>query len=419
MNRTIVERAKCLLFDANLDKTYWAEAANMAVYLINRSVCAPLVNKTPEEVYSGNKVDLSQLQLFGSEVMVHIPKQRRKKWDRKSFKNIFVGYDSECKGYRCIDPDSKKLTISRDVIFLEKVIDTCENDSNDFVSVRDVESESEEQDFDPSSDISDGESERSEGDQSIIVLDDTVTTSPESTTNQTGNSSKESSNEEDVSFDDSVKDPDYEPNFSDIHEASMCMRRQQLNNYVSYSATANTIGSEPETVRDAVSCQNANEWKSAMEEEINSLDENNTWALVDLPVGRKAVKTKWVFKTKRDECGAIVRHKARLVAKGCSQRYGIDYTETYSPVVRHTSLRFLVALAVKNNLKIDQMDAVTAFMQGELNEEIYIEQPEGFNDGTNRVCKLNKAINGLKQSGRLGCFNQNWIRVCYTTNHWI
>lgn len=128
MNRTIEERARCLLFDAELNKTYWAEAANMAVYLINRSVCSALVNKTPEEVWSGNKVDLSQLQLFGSEVMVHIPKQRRKKWDRKSSKLIFVGFDCDRKGYLCIDPVTKKLTVSRDVIFLEKVIDSTDTE---------------------------------------------------------------------------------------------------------------------------------------------------------------------------------------------------------------------------------------------------------------------------------------------------
>lgn len=108
--------------------------------------------------------------------------------------------------------------------------------------------------------------------------------------------------------------------------------------------------------------------------------------MADLPPGRKANKTKWVFKLKRDCNGNVIRHKARLVAEGCSQKYGLDYEETFSPVVRHTSLRLLTALAVKNGLSIHQMDAITAFMQGDLAEEIYIEQPEGFNDGTNRVC---------------------------------
>lgn len=106
-----------------------------------------------------------------------------------------------------------------------------------------------------------------------------------------------------------------------------------------------------------------------------------------------------MFKVKKDNDN--VRYKARLVAKGCSQKYGVDYSETYSPVVRYSSIRLLMALAVKKDFKICQMDAVTAFLQGDLDEDIFMQQPEGFNDGTGKVCKLNRSIYGLKQSGRL------------------
>lgn len=130
-------------------------------------------------------------------------------------------------------------------------------------------------------------------------------------------------------------------------------------------------------------------WKTATEEEISSLNENHTWNLVELTKGRKAIKTKWIFKTKRGTDGNVIRHKARLVAKGYSQQYGIDYDSTYAPVVRNESNRFLIALAF-----------VTAFLQGKLDEEIYIMQPELFDDGTKRVCKLNRAMYGLKQARR-------------------
>lgn len=112
MNRTLVERAKCLLFDAELDKQYWAEAINMAAYLINRSASSVLVERTPKKSWTGVKVDLSNLQIFGSPVMVHIPKQLRVKWHPKSTKMMFVGYDANTKGYRCINRDTKKITIS-------------------------------------------------------------------------------------------------------------------------------------------------------------------------------------------------------------------------------------------------------------------------------------------------------------------
>lgn len=120
MNRTLVERAKCLLYDADLPKCFWGEAINMATYLINRSVCASH-GKTPDEIFYGAKVDLSNLRIFGSSVMVHVPKEKRRKWDKKSERLIFVGYDSDTKAYRCINRDTRKLTVSRDVIFHENI----------------------------------------------------------------------------------------------------------------------------------------------------------------------------------------------------------------------------------------------------------------------------------------------------------
>lgn len=144
------------------------------------------------------------------------------------------------------------------------------------------------------------------------------------------------------------------------------------------------------------------EWINAMQDEYNSLIENNTWTLCELPKGRKAIKNKWVFKTKRDADGIISRYKARLVVKGCSQKYGIDYQEIFAPVIRYQTVRYLMALSVQMDLHIHQMDAVTAFLQGELNQEtIYMEQPQGFVGDKNLVCKLEKALYGLKQSSRV------------------
>lgn len=139
----------------------------------------------------------------------------------------------------------------------------------------------------------------------------------------------------------------------------------------------------------------ASQWKNAMDSEMASHKLNNTWTLCDLPKGRNKVKSKWVFKLKGN--ANEVRHKARSVAKGYSQKYGIDYEETFSPVVRTATLRIMFALAAQWGLKIHQMDAVTAFLQGDLQEAIYMDQPEGYSDDSKRVCKLNKAIYGLKQ----------------------
>lgn len=119
-NRTIVEKARCLLFDAGLGKEFWGEATNTAVYLQNRIVAAALNNRTPYELWTGFKPDINNIRIFGRAVMVHIAKEKRKKWDKKSSKCIFIGYPDNIKGYRVYNPETKTVTTSRDVIIIEK-----------------------------------------------------------------------------------------------------------------------------------------------------------------------------------------------------------------------------------------------------------------------------------------------------------
>jgi hypothetical protein len=162
---------------------------------------------------------------------------------------------------------------------------------------------------------------------------------------------------------------------------------------------------EPRSIEDALASNLAEEWRASAEAEYHSLIENDTWDLVKLPSGRKPIGCKWVFKVKRDKDGKIERFKARLVAKGYAQKYGIDYDETFSPVVRFSSIRALLAFSVQNDMLIHQMDVVTAFLNGNLKEEIYMEQPPGYLQPgrENLVCKLKKSLYGLKQSPR--CWN--------------
>ena len=132
-----------------------------------------------------------------------------------------------------------------------------------------------------------------------------------------------------------------------------------------------------------------------MKEEIKSQMENETWVLVDRPKNRQIVKCKWVFTVKADG-----RYKARLVAKGFTQVEGTDFQKTFSPVARYEAIRFLLAHAALKNWEIEAMDIKTAFLYGELDEEIYMEQPEGFvkSGQENKVCHLKKAIYGFKQA---------------------
>jgi len=137
-----------------------------------------------------------------------------------------------------------------------------------------------------------------------------------------------------------------------------------------------------------------------MNDEIDAIKENNTWTLTSLPKDRKAIGSKWVYKIKRDSNGKIDRYKARIVAKGYSQVEGIDYFDTFAPVVKLSSIRVIFAIANIKGWIIHQMDVVLTFLNGDLLEEVYMEQPKGIIENPNLVCKLNKSLYGLKQASR-------------------
>lgn len=160
------------------------------------------------------------------------------------------------------------------------------------------------------------------------------------------------------------------------------------------------IESEPKTYREAVTSSEGLQWKEAIKSEIDSILQNHTWELVDLPPGCKPLGYRWIFKRKMKTDGSIEKYKARLVIKGYRQKEGLDYFDTYSPVTRITSIRLVLAIAAIRNLQIHQMDVKTAFLNGDLEEEIYMEQPEGFvaPGQESKVCKLVKSLYGLKQA---------------------
>jgi len=143
-------------------------------------------------------------------------------------------------------------------------------------------------------------------------------------------------------------------------------------------------------------------WKKAMDAEIEAIERNDTWELTDLPEGHKAIGVKWAFKTKLKENGEVDKHKARLVDKGYKQEYGVDYIEVFAPVARYDTIRLVVALAVQNSWYIFQLDVKSAFLHGNLEEEVYVEQPPGYIkiDNENKVYKLKKALCGLRQAPR-------------------
>uniref|UniRef100_A0A2N9HZR4 CCHC-type domain-containing protein n=1 Tax=Fagus sylvatica TaxID=28930 RepID=A0A2N9HZR4_FAGSY len=355
LNRTITETARCLRLNAELPKIFWAEAVDMACYIINRSPRVALDGKVAEEVWTGQEVDYSFMRIFGCPAYVHISGEDRSKLDPKSKKCIFLGFKKGVKGYKLWDPVAQKVVISRDVVFDEK-------------SMTKAFKEEKSQAAESSNNI--GRS---------TVQDSTRSDRPKRN-----------------------KRPPVRYGFEDL---------------VSYALL--TSSEDPSTFQEAIESSEKDKWMEAMVEENESLSKNKTWELTELPKGKKPIGCKWVFKKKEavsEKEGE--RFKARLVAKGYSQRHGIDYDEVFSPVVRHTSIRAVLALVADQDLELEQLDVKTAFLHGNLEEEIFMEQPEGFKQpGTeNLVCRLKKSLYGLKQSPRQWYkrFDSYMIQIGYT-----
>lgn len=164
--------------------------------------------------------------------------------------------------------------------------------------------------------------------------------------------------------------------------------------------------SEPSNFQETMSSGESEKWSAAMEEEIDALHKNNTWILVNKPKDQKVLYNRWVYRVKKNVDGTTNKYKARLVVKGYSKKKGIDYMETFSPVIRFETIRIVLSVAAQEKLYLRQFDIKSAFLYGALDDKIYMVRPEGFDDGTQRVCKLIKSLYGLKQAPR--CWNKSF-----------
>ena len=382
MNRTITERVRSMLSHAKLPKSYWAEAMLTAVYLINRSPSVPLDGDVPQRAWTGKEVSYKHLRVFGCLAYVHIARDQRSKLDSKTKPCIFLGYSEDEFGYRLWDLKDKKVVRSRDVVFMEdKTIEDW----------------------------------KQPGVSSSTTVSDSIPIFPDVVHRTTVQNEQEDTQEDGGNVDDvGDVDPPHEPPENDETQAPELLEepvvelrrstrvRQSSSRYPVNEYVLLTDEGEPEGYEEAMSDAHKKEWQSAMQDEMNSLHENHTYDLVKLPKGKRALKNKWVFKLKIGEVGTPPRYKARIVVKGFQQRKGVDFDEIFSPVVKMSSIRVVLGLAASMDLEIEQLDVKTAFLHGDLKEEIYMEQPEGFKvKGSEKlVCRLRKSLYGLKQAPR-------------------
>ncbi|KAH9682249.1 hypothetical protein KPL71_027276 [Citrus sinensis] len=362
MNKTLTERIRAMLRTANLPNSFWAEAAKTACYIVNRSPSTAIGLKTAMEMWTRKPADYSYLHVFGCPVYVMYNAQERTKLDAKSRRCIFLGYADEVKGYRLWDPTAHKIVISRDVIFVKDQLQR--RDENDSTA-----------------------KEKSE------IVPVYVKNNPENS-----DSSKAAPEHE-----------EQEPVESEALEVRRSTRERRPPAWHSEYVTEINVAyclltedGEPSTFHEALNSSDVALWMTAMQEEIEALHKNKTWELVPLPHGRKAIGNKWVYKIKRDGNDQVEWYRARLEVKGYAQKEGIDFNEIFSPVVRLTTVRIVLAMCATFDLHLEQLDVKTAFLHGELEEEIYMLQPEGFTEigKENLVCRLNKSLYGLKQAPR-------------------
>ncbi|KAG7310616.1 hypothetical protein JYU34_003408 [Plutella xylostella] len=391
-----MEKTRCMLQEAGLEQKYWAEAVNTAVYLKNRSPTMSVKGYTPEEKWTGKRVSVSYLRIFGC--VAYAQKHLKKKLDPKAKRYIFVGYCESTKGYRLINPENPgELIKARDVTFIEsqyyKEI-VSHDDNRDVVLPLSTSVNTQP----PTESYTDTAEE-------IIPVeehsDDTIRQNAQRYSTITVNDSDSEGEERDT---DDPLDKTYIPDETSSEDSSTGYSDCDDDSLLAHlaSGTHSSSADEPQTVQEALGGPDRDSWLLAMQDEYNSFLVNECWTLTDKVDTQKPIKCKWVFKRKRGLNGELLKYKARLVAKGFTQKSGIDYKETFAPVVRYSSIRALLALAAEYDLDIDHLDVKTAFLNGDLQETVYLEQPEGFvmKGQEGKVYKLNKAIYGLKQAAK-------------------
>jgi transposase InsO family protein len=444
-NRTLVECMRSMMYawPTPMPAQFWAEAVRTAAYLRNRCRTRAVEGKTPYEAWFGSKPTFGNLRVYGCLAYAHTPIAQRTqqgklgKLEPKATRCVFIGYAEQHKAYRLWDTTTHKVIISRDVRFIEDqpgltaeyiasntdlqsgVIAALPN-TWDILPAIPMPPESK---VDAAAAAARGDHGNSAAAAAAAALPPLnndlppLIPAPPGVHIQPAAPSPVVPPAVDVRPTDSTPAPPLSSPASPVRLPRELRILQDslpagVKDHAPSTVQTPRLGlrvaaitepeADPTTVKQALSRPDADQWRAAMKAEMDSLNTAGTYTIVPLPSGRHPIGSKWVFRTKRGADGQIIKHKARLVAQGFSQQFGIDYVETFAPVARYSSIRAILALVAHHDWELHQMDVRSAYLNGDLKEEIYMRQPEGFvSPGQESlVCRLQKSLYGLKQAGR-------------------
>nr|GEZ16377.1 zinc finger, CCHC-type [Tanacetum cinerariifolium] len=403
-NRSVMSTTKSMLKAMNMPQIFWDEAIRHAVYVLNRVSTKALKDSTPYKALKGRKPNMRYLRVFGCKAYAKVTKPHLKKLDDRSKELVYLGTQPGSKVYRLFDPVTKDMVVSRDVKFKEDKgwdwkgyldnINPSKPKWRDFI-------------------ISENQTSSSR------IIDEVSTQDSKINNEDSAPNPIQNNAHDDIYDDDEIEQPidnpstpppyTYKPDSEDSteHTSSIASSSRPLDHtpvrgyrklYEIYNRAPKVqsnelllLEEEPRNYKEAVQDK---KWIEAMQIEIDSINKNKTWKLATLPDNQKAIGLKWVLKTKRDGNGNIIKHKARLVAKGYVQEHGIDYDEFFAPVARMETIRLILALSAYHGWEVHHLDVKSAFLHGELKEEVYVTQPEGFKKprNENKVYRLVKAL---------------------------
>jgi len=467
-NRTIVEMARAMLQHSHLSHAFWSDAVMTAAYIRNRvphrSVKPHGASMTPLEAFTGRKPNVANIRVFGCDAYVLVPDKFRKKFDSKTHRCVFVGYTLQPSTYKLWEPLTRRVITSRNVVFNElsflgdvahsslqgataeggvDVIRTasCGTDDADAgdSAAANARGSSEPQmqvstpsgarqavqsssavegsnvheraagSTDSAPHMHDGGHDQEQRVADLPAASTTAAASSSSSISAVTMTPYAASRPQRVRRAPSEwwKTQTSSSNGHGAAAASGASAHGQVQHHddTASALLVNATVDEPQSLAEAMAREDAAQWEQAVAEELKSIDDNHVYEWADLPPGRKLVTSKFVFRVKRKADGSIDRYKARLVARGFQQQEGIDYEETFAPVAKFTTIRTVLALAAAEQLEVHQMDVKTAFLNGDLEEEVFLAPPDGVTGAVSatagKVWRLKKALYGLKQAPRM------------------